>query len=522
MKPTGSERHGGKMMRADRPIKVQIFTSVFPFSFPDDLQKKSFMKKSNKILRKLGVYGFDHLELLILASLVSEDPLLLVGKAGTGKTYLLNSISEALNLEHRHYNASFLSFDDLVGFPFPDSKGKTVSFLKTPATIWDAESVLIDEISRCKPEIQNKFFSIIHEKKLQGMALEKLKYRWAAMNPLQGVSAGADDFYEGSFSLDQALADRFAFIIYVPDWNELTKEEQELVIHPSGEGAITKISLELTRLISKLKVKFLKAIKNPSAEILLYCRIISSLLGEAGYRISPRRARLLARNFTSIFITAREFGCISEKKDLNILFKLGLKWSLPHRAWKENIEDHKIEAAHAECMRMVSKSDPKERWLTEFQITNSLTGKIEKLFEDSVEKEVKSLAVLQFMKQESMIRTAIFAFVMQPLINKYDLINEESLNELTKTAVKILKVDGNMNWRERIGQQGTKHPQWAECVHYVSSISEHEKLRKERAKQFFLYLITKNISIEDCEYIERELNSCFKYVKKVINRKNRN
>ncbi|MBK6771338.1 MAG: hypothetical protein IPG78_04205 [Ignavibacteria bacterium] len=69
------------------------------------------------------------------------------------------------------------------------------------------------------------------------------------------MSAGADDFYEGSFSLDQALADRFAFIIYVPDWNELTKEEQELVIHPSGEGAITKISLELTRLISKLKSK---------------------------------------------------------------------------------------------------------------------------------------------------------------------------------------------------------------------------------------------------------------------------
>ncbi|MBK6539197.1 MAG: hypothetical protein IPG09_16015 [Ignavibacteria bacterium] len=111
---------------------------------------------------------------------------------------------------------------------------------------------------------------------------------------------------------------------------------------------------------------------------------------------------------------------------------------------------------------------------------------------------------------------------MQPLINKYDLINEESLNELTKIAVKILKVDGNMKWIEWIGKQGTKHPQWDECVHYVSSISKHEKLRKVRAKQFFLYLITKNITIEDCEYIERELNSCFKCVRKVINRKNRN
>ena len=119
------------------------------------------MKNSKQILRKLGVYGFDHLELVILASLVSEDPLLLIGKAGTGKTYLLNSISESLNLEHRHYNASFLSFDDLVGFPYPDSDGKEITFLKTPATIWNAESVLIDELSRCKPEVQNKFFSII-------------------------------------------------------------------------------------------------------------------------------------------------------------------------------------------------------------------------------------------------------------------------------------------------------------------------------------------------------------------------
>ncbi|MBK6774084.1 MAG: AAA family ATPase [Ignavibacteria bacterium] len=183
-------------------LKFKYFHG-FPFSFPDDLQK-IIHEKSNKILRKLGVYGFDHLELLILASLVSEDPLLLVGKAGTGKTYLLNSISEALNLEHRHYNASFLSFDDLVGFPFPDSKGKTVSFLKTPATIWDAESVLIDKISRCKPEIQNKFFSIIHEKKLQ-------VWHWKTQIPLgcdesaSGVSAGADDFTKAAFHLIRHL-----------------------------------------------------------------------------------------------------------------------------------------------------------------------------------------------------------------------------------------------------------------------------------------------------------------------------
>jgi len=43
---------------------------------------------------------------LVLAALVTEDPLLLIGASGTGKTFLLNSLSEALGLEHRHYNAS--------------------------------------------------------------------------------------------------------------------------------------------------------------------------------------------------------------------------------------------------------------------------------------------------------------------------------------------------------------------------------------------------------------------------------
>ena len=68
-------------------------------------------------LADLGVYGFDRHETTILASLVTEDPLLLVGRSGTGKTFLLNTLSEALGLEHRHYNASLISFDDLVGFP---------------------------------------------------------------------------------------------------------------------------------------------------------------------------------------------------------------------------------------------------------------------------------------------------------------------------------------------------------------------------------------------------------------------
>ena len=75
------------------------------------------MQTQLSFFNRLGVYGFGQVEPLIIAALVSEDPVLLIGKAGTGKTFLLNSISEAMGLEHRHYNASLISFDDLVGFP---------------------------------------------------------------------------------------------------------------------------------------------------------------------------------------------------------------------------------------------------------------------------------------------------------------------------------------------------------------------------------------------------------------------
>ena len=145
-------------------------------------------------LAELGVYGFDRHETTILASLVTEDPLLLVGRSGTGKTFLLNTLSEALGLEHRHYNASLISFDDLVGFPYPDEAHTAVRFLETPATVWGAESVLIDEISRCKPEHQNRLFALVHERKLQGLPLKHLRYRWAAMNPCTSDQGGTEDY----------------------------------------------------------------------------------------------------------------------------------------------------------------------------------------------------------------------------------------------------------------------------------------------------------------------------------------
>ena len=196
------------------------------------------MKEQPSYLAALDVYGFDKVEPVILAALVTEDPLLLIGRSGTGKTYLLNSLSEELGLEHRHYNASLVSFDDLVGFPYPDNGRGSVKFLETPATVWGAESVLIDEISRCKPEHQNRLFSLVHERRVQGIPIPKLRFRWAAMNPCSADQGG--EAYAGSEPLDPALADRFALFVWAVDWAGLTDDERLKVANPAGEGKIAE------------------------------------------------------------------------------------------------------------------------------------------------------------------------------------------------------------------------------------------------------------------------------------------
>src|SRR5207249_3762906 len=167
----------------------------------------------------------EKIEPLLLAALVGEEPLLLIGPHSTGKSYLLLRLARAMDLEWRHYNASLIQYDDLIGYPLPDGKGG-LDYVQTPATIWQVQAAFFDEIARCRPDMQNKLFPIIHEKRVQGIALEKLVYRWSAMNPPPDEDNGDEIFYRGSEPIDPALADRFAFIIEMPSWDRFSESQQ--------------------------------------------------------------------------------------------------------------------------------------------------------------------------------------------------------------------------------------------------------------------------------------------------------
>lgn len=435
------------------------------------------------LLKNLGVFGFEHLEEVILSALVTEDPLLLIGRSGTGKTFLLNSLSEALGLEHRHYNASLVSFDDLVGFPFPEEDKASVRFLETPATVWGAESVLVDEISRCRPEHQNRFFSLIHEKKIQGLPLNGLRYRWAAMNP---CSTDSDD-YAGSEALDRALADRFGLIVQVGDWGDLTLEERLLVADPSGEGAISSDGGELGRQIEGWQQQFREQLPQCPNNIVQYASTATTALIEGDVRISPRRSRMIARSLLGAALVTGNLR--KESVYLSVL-----RSSIPHIAWGEAVPDEKVRAAHRIAWE-ASAGSPEERWLNDVLLEPLLSKKVKLLLRTCPSPEVGSICIARVLGTERPERAAAFAMALLPAAAAGKLpIGAEAVNDLARVAEPVLTVDAEISWQERTSMSGTVHPEFARLSPVIQRL---RGAKRDRARQLFYWAIASKVTIED-------------------------
>jgi MoxR-like ATPase len=454
-------------------------------------------------LTRLGAYGFSEQEPLILAALVTGDPLLLIGRSGTGKTFLLNSISEVLGLEHRHYNASLISFDDLVGFPYPNDEKTGVQFLQTPATVWGAESVLIDEISRCKPEHQNRLFSLVHERKLQGLQLESLRYRWAAMNPCTADHLNGFDSYSGSEPLDAALADRFAIIVEVGDWDALSSGDRRRVADPSGEGAIADDGGLLAAHLQGWQAGFAEALRSTPAHVIDYVTLAVTALRSAGVRISPRRARLIARTL----VAARLVAGHSAARDLNAarrLFLSVLRGSLPHRAWGESISDDAVLAAHELAWTSCGIA-ASAQWLSRFHIEPTLKGKARLLLE-APDRDTGTIAVAQLIANGGAAEVAAFCFAAFAAAAMQLLpLNAEGVHDLGRVAQPILTVDGSVSWKESLGQSNTQHPALAA---YAEVIAKLCGARAARARQLLYHCAVQQIDVADPVAYERAFHDC--------------
>jgi len=309
-------------------------------------QRRATGSVRRDLLSGLGLFGLKGIEVPVLAALASETPLLLLGNHGSGKSLLLERIAGALGLEWRHYNASLLNFDDLVGYPLPDEHGG-LRYVQTPASVWGAEAVFIDEISRARVDIQNRLFPIIHERRVQGLRLERLRFRWAALNPPPVGDADGD--YAGSEPLDLALADRFGFHVEVPDWLDFPETVREQVVRAGGVAPDPRAGAELQRVLAEARLRLPLVEAQWGAALARYVRIAAGALQGAGLHWSARRAGLIYRNIVAVHAVREARDASAKAADSAWLAVLH---SQPFAAAGLACDARKLLAVHKEAWRL--------------------------------------------------------------------------------------------------------------------------------------------------------------------------
>ncbi len=179
------------------------------------------------MFEKLGIYGMERVESAVLSGLVTGDPVLLIGSHGTGKTLLCHRLAQAMGMEFWAYDASKALFEDVLGFPDPSSLASgRVEYVPTSISIWGKEFVLVDELSRANPSMQNKWLEVIRSRRIMGKGLDGLKFVIAAMNP---------PTYIGAHPLDAALAGRFALVVPVPEVSEMENDAVSRIVQQVSE-----------------------------------------------------------------------------------------------------------------------------------------------------------------------------------------------------------------------------------------------------------------------------------------------
>jgi MoxR-like ATPase len=298
--------------------------------------------------RALGIQGWSAQDPLLLAALVLEAPLLLVGAHGTAKTLLVERIARALGSAFRHYNASLLNYDDLVGIPVPDESGG-LRFVGTEGAVWGAGFVFFDEINRCRPDLQNKMFPLVHERRVGGIDLPDLVHRWAAMNP---PHAGEDlGGYLGTEPLDTALADRFWLVVRTPGWGELSRSERTALV----EGADAAVDAQvLVDALARTHAALEAAEADVGALATRYVVTLTDVLGQGGLDISPRRASILRRTIVATVAAGRALG---RADDPAATFELVVRNGLPQLAEAEPPAAHRIVSAHVQAYELALEDD---------------------------------------------------------------------------------------------------------------------------------------------------------------------
>src|SRR6056297_4033273 len=102
-------------------------------------------------------YGYSEIEPIILGLMATNKNFLLMGRHGTGKTRLARTLYQGYGRKKFvFYDATKDDLMSIAGIPNPEKiKSGVLSFTPHQRSIWDKDTIVVDEITRAGKENQN-------------------------------------------------------------------------------------------------------------------------------------------------------------------------------------------------------------------------------------------------------------------------------------------------------------------------------------------------------------------------------
>jgi len=444
-------------------------------------------------LKKLGIYGAEAIQDLVAAAILTGDPVLFIGDKGTGKTYMMERIADALNLKFMMYNCSSANFDDIVGFPVPNKDSFQMDFMPTPTSIWGVNMVLLDEINRARLDIQNNYFQLIRNRSVQGKRVDTLRWVFSAMNPLS---------YAGTTPLDAALADRFAWVIKTPSFTIINEEDRHKIIsnhtmddcpalthwggikHVHIDSEIRKDMESWFKKAAEIYQHYLSDCKDVIAYVDDVCISISTSGKSKSGPVEGRRAGIILRNILSLAAVRDTYGLSG---GLEAAASKALFHCFPNEAVDEAIPNEVILTAHEKAKHHLRQG------------TSSIVERIERLPDPllkvaygiryGIEPVVLGGYVMQFLDDHRHDPAALiaFAYAAWPYL-KHANITSDAITQVSKILAMVCS-NGSRNLGSHSLQVDFGSSWWSVQAEY-NSLKEAE----ERNNHPVYFSFFKNVS----------------------------
>ena len=201
-----------------------------------------FRSKFQRLRREVGkvIVGHDEIVEGVLTCLFVSGHALLEGVPGLGKTYLIRTLAEALQLEFSRIQFTpDLMPADVIGTNVlredPGTGARSFEFQQGPLF---GQIILADEINRATPKTQSALLEAMQEH-----AITSAGHRYVLKEPFLVMATQNPIEQEGTYPLPEAQLDRFFYKLLV---NYSNKDELKTILDRTTTGYKAHVKVAMT------------------------------------------------------------------------------------------------------------------------------------------------------------------------------------------------------------------------------------------------------------------------------------